>query len=330
MNAIVKILKWCSVLAFMACLAGLALVYFGLAVQEFFQGEEVIIPDFTGNTLTYALEKKPAGVDLQIMEKKMSLRYEANVVIDQTPIAGTRVKQGRQVFLVVSLGSHLKEVVQVKGVSLRRARLLLRGQGFHVGKISTLFKGHENQGKVLAQSPEEGSFVREGEAVSLLVGAALAEAGRIPRYQGRLLSEARTHALSFGWELAPLHFSWDPIRSENEILAQEPVPGAVAETGLRKIALWVNQRRTHGQSGGQVLKQRIEIRLPGGLKSKDLKVELVDFNGSRELHHRRHQPEALFFLDIEYQGTGYLNLFLDGLLYKKMELLGDENVFNGR
>jgi len=201
MNAIVKFLKWCSVLAFLACLAGLALVYFGLAVQEFFHGEEIIIPDFTGKTLTYALEKKPAGVDLQIMEKKMSLRYGANVVIDQTPVAGTRVKQGRQVFLVVSLGSHLKKVVKVTGVKLRRARLLLRGQGFRVGKISTLFQGHENQGKVLAQTPEEGSFVREGEAVSLLVGEVLAESGRVPHYQGRSLSVARTHALSLGWEL---------------------------------------------------------------------------------------------------------------------------------
>jgi beta-lactam-binding protein with PASTA domain len=306
------------------CLLG-AGAYFGWkAIQGLFHGEVIEIPDFRGKSLTYVLENKPDGIELELLQKQESRKVKPNIVIDQNPSPGSKVKTGRRLFLVVSMGSDVKEVSSVVGLDLRIAGLRLRRLGLMVGNIAYRFADPGKRGKVLAQTPREGVLVPEGMKISLLVGSMDSPEARIPNLRGLILSQARLIAQSQGWLLEPNYERSDPSQSDDTVLDQDPLPGLKITSEEKKILVWVNRRNKDSEIPRTgMVRERVEIRIPAGLDSKDLRVELVDFQGSRDLHHQAHPPESFFFLDVEYHGTGHLNLFLDGLFYRKIELVGE-------
>jgi len=320
---LITILRWISILIILACLLGVA-SYFGWnAVRNLFHGEVVIVPDFRGKSLTYVLENKPEGIELELLKKQESRKVKPNTVIDQNPQPGTTVKTGRKLFLIVSEGSNLKEVISVVGLDLRMAGLKLRREGFSVGNIAYRFAGDEKQGKVLAQTPQEGTMNAEGIEINLLVGSLNGPEERVPNFRGLSLSQARSRFSTRGWILAPGFDRQNPSKPPGIILDQEPLPGIKIIENQKEIHVWVNQSDETNELTVGSFKENVEIRVPVGLQSRDLIVELVDLKGTRELHHQKYDPGSIFYLEVEYQGTGHLNLFLDGLFYRKIELGGE-------
>lgn len=322
---LINILRWISILIILTSLLGVA-SYFGWnAIRGLFLGEVLVIPDFRGKTLTYVLENKPSGIELELLKKQESSRVKPNTVIDQNPAPGSEVKAGRKLFLVISEGSNLKEVISVIGTDLRMAGLRLRRQGFSVGNIAYREAGEASQGKVLAQSPEEGTMAAEGLEINLLAGAFSALNERVPNLRGLSLAEARSRVTSEGWILAPSFDRRDQSKAPGRILDQEPLPGLKILENKKEIHVWVNPSDEKDEVGSVLRVENVEIRIPPGLQKKDLMVDLVDSRGTQRLHQQVYEPGSIFFLKVEYEGNGYLNLFLDGLFYRQLELGGENN-----
>lgn len=102
------------------------------------------------------------------IEYKESAEYEQGIVMDCSVGAGEMIEEGSNVVLTVSAGSEGVEVPDVVGISEAEAVATLGKGGFPVNKT----EGHDayiKEGSVITQSPEAGSKVPAGTAVTIRI-----------------------------------------------------------------------------------------------------------------------------------------------------------------
>ncbi len=321
------------ILAFSALLLGLLAVgawLLWIALVDVFHGKSILVPDYRGIALSNALEQKPAGLEFKVVEQKESRLALAGVIIDQKPLPGSVVKRGRDIQLILSLGASKSPMVRVIGLDLRRAGLELRRAGFRVGRLSYLPGPSKNEGKVLAQEPLEGSLAGRETRVSLLIGSQIDKIKSVPNFRGLSLQQATDLAVRENWELAEVEEKWDSQKPEGVVLNQEPVPGlewifVQKSAKMSKIRLIVNRKQQFSDDLNQVSSwQRVEIKMPPGLSPRELRVEQVDGDGVYEIYRKTHLPEAVVMLDVQSRKNGVLNLYIENLFYRRLQL--DEGI----
>jgi len=101
--------------------------------------------------------------------------YDAQVpagfILAQNPEANENLKPGRSVVVVVSLGTRVRMVPDVRGMTLRQARNHLQTDGLDVGRTARVLHAGDAREHVLATSPPVGDELHEGESVDLVVSA---------------------------------------------------------------------------------------------------------------------------------------------------------------
>jgi eukaryotic-like serine/threonine-protein kinase len=91
-------------------------------------------------------------------------------VIDQIPAAGTSVRKGGTVTVVVSSGVAKVSVPNVVGESKDQARSDLQSAGLSARVVTQTTSDPNGDGQVLDQSPQAGAQLPRGEAVTIFVG----------------------------------------------------------------------------------------------------------------------------------------------------------------
>lgn len=107
------------------------------------------------------------GLKVNISYSKDSSVPDGNV-INQTPKAGTSIKAGETVTLIVSSGKPSYEVTDVIGKSKADAISILEKQGFKVVVVESYHNSVE-AGKVVSQSPNAGTTQIEGSTINIVV-----------------------------------------------------------------------------------------------------------------------------------------------------------------
>jgi len=296
--------------------------YLFKAAKGIFRSEEFLVPDFLGKSITWVLENQPDGVEIEIVEKKESNKIPLDHVLDQRPRPGTKIKKGRTVLLVLSLGMESQKIPPLAGLSQRDAGLILRNQGLITGRISYWFVSPGMEGKVLAYYPSSDTPVARGEAVNLLVGAQTPSKIRIPSFVDQTLAQILSRLEQTGLPQPQIEYSYDPLKKDNLVLAQMPLAGQEFLIAQGKLNLTVN-RLSSSLGTTAFNKTRVEITLPSGLRSHNLRVEQVDANGSKVIYRGLHEPASVYGQDVQYSGEGYLNLYLDDIFYQRIGLGGE-------
>lgn len=133
-------------------------------------GTELELPNLTNERLTDAREKLTAlGLSLVISSEEYSPGKEPGTVLGQYPVGGTRVKPGRIVKLVVSLGQKSVVIPDVSGKSVRQARLDLEVAGLMFGDVAWAFSDTIPERVVVFSYPAAGTEIPIGSPVNLMV-----------------------------------------------------------------------------------------------------------------------------------------------------------------
>jgi beta-lactam-binding protein with PASTA domain len=147
---------------------------FFIAVQG---AEEIMVPDVRGKELTDAL------LELQVKElyPRIQLRYsqsaeDKGMILEQDPLAGSIVKAGRRIKLVVSEGVLLNTLEDYVGRDVEEVRLELQAlfaadfQPLLTLKEPFLYEySSEPPGTILQQAPPAGTGISEPVALELVV-----------------------------------------------------------------------------------------------------------------------------------------------------------------
>jgi eukaryotic-like serine/threonine-protein kinase len=214
---------------------GLMLLVFGSAVvtmKVITYGQTVEVPGVVGKDVTGAIGVlKDAGLDISVERQEHHPSVPAGFIISQSPLSGLAVKRGRNVLVVVSLGSEEVTSPELVGEPLRRVQVALKQSGLTPGDVARAPSG-EQRDVVTVQYPPGKSAVQKGAGVDLLVGDGPPQARYVmPELVGKSVAESES-------ALRPMAVKVAETGGGKVVTAQEPKTGyPVASGGDVKLTL---------------------------------------------------------------------------------------------
>ncbi|MDK2563127.1 Stk1 family PASTA domain-containing Ser/Thr kinase [Romboutsia sedimentorum] len=146
--------------------------------------ESVTTPDVKSAYLDDAQkELEKLGLKVAISSEEFSKDVKENYIISQTPAAGTELKAGDTVNIVLSKGAQQSEIPNIVGISLQEAENILKENKMKLGNISYEFSDSFNNGVVLSQDPKSGpDSLNQDSKVNVVVSKG-AEVVRPPKQE---------------------------------------------------------------------------------------------------------------------------------------------------
>ncbi|GHV36024.1 PASTA domain-containing protein [Spirochaetia bacterium] len=230
---------------FISMAAGI-LVFVGIiAVSIFFiavrGAEQTMVPEVRGKELTEAL------LELQVKElyPRIQLRYsqsssDRGLILEQEPRAGTIVKAGRRIRLVVSQGVLINSVENYLGRNIDEVRMdlqtLFASAGVSPGAPLLSLRepfmyeySSEPAGIILQQSPEPGANISGPTVLEFVVSRGPENTTiRVPQLAGLSIADALGEIGRSGIDFA---FFTRPLRGEEKgemVVHQDPAGDSVA------------------------------------------------------------------------------------------------------
>ena len=224
-------------------------------------GEEIIVPDLQG------LNEQEAG---KILASK-TLQYEiidsifvkgkkAGTIMEQTPEAGSAVKEERTIYLVINARSARQIVLpDLRDVSLRQAEAIITSIGLKIGNyeyVPSEYKDLIQDVKYGNKIVDPGERITEGATVTLLVGKGLSnETTTVVSLRGLTLEQARAKAHSASLNIGATLYDITPQNEEEKtqyvVYKQEPVTNSEVSLG-QAINLFLTKDKTRLKSPEEV------------------------------------------------------------------------------
>lgn len=173
-------------------LVGVGVVSAFAVIALLLRQDEVRVPDLTGQDLVTVIEAlNREGLQLKIDRRDPHPTAPRDTVISQSPAAGSGIKKGRQVRVVVSLGPSDAQAPKLVGENFRKADIMLRQAGFLPGAVSRVSSDNVERDIVIAQAPPAGSALDKGGKISMLVSSGKkSETYVMPKLIGKKAEEA--------------------------------------------------------------------------------------------------------------------------------------------
>ena len=173
-------------------------------------GQEIIVPNLTNLFFEDARDQLDQ-IGLHIIEESkkfdVSNVFPIGVVMTQTPKPDSKVKKGRRIYVIVSKGEPIIEMVDLVTKSERNATFLLKNKGLELGEIIYEFSDVFPAGGVADQNIPPGTEIKPGMMVDLTVSS-----GRfpnkfiVPDIVNRNLKDAKKIIFQSGLTLGAISF----------------------------------------------------------------------------------------------------------------------------
>lgn len=160
-------------------------------------GEKILVPDFFSMSIPDAARAaESAGMELVVTDSVYNKRLSPGTIFSQVPQAGTYVKKGRHISVVINSFVPRKiKMPNLVDISLRQAMTNLNAKGLQVGKLIYKSSG-EGTNLVLEQryhgrKIEPGRMVESGATIDLVLGMKSDETNtHVPDVKGKAVREA--------------------------------------------------------------------------------------------------------------------------------------------
>jgi serine/threonine-protein kinase len=134
----------------------------------------VIVPDLKGAALSDAtVQVSEAGLKIGDVKSEENAEIEKDLIISTVPSAGTKVKGGTEITVVLSRGVETVKVPNVIRRSFSSAKRIIENNGFRVGNVRYEVSTEYNVGIVIRQNPPAGREVKKGTAIDVVVATVL-------------------------------------------------------------------------------------------------------------------------------------------------------------
>lgn len=186
--------------------------------------EEFPLPAFVGKTEFEADDLATKfDVSLEVAGREFSSDKPEGIVITQVPEAGTMIKSGRSVKIVVSAGLRVAEIPDVFGLPLAQANITLQKSGFTSGDIYWVRVDSLAKNTAIETIPSKGTLLPLGSKVSIAVNQGN-ETGVVtmPSLLGLPLERARERLEDLGLVLGEVKRKKEDRYLPNTVLEQQP------------------------------------------------------------------------------------------------------------
>ena len=195
------------------------------------RGSVATVPQVVGMTKDDAKKKlSDAGYEPVEYEVRFDEKGTEGAIIRQTPEGGEETKPGRKIYLIISGGKEMAVVPDLRGRSLRDAKMMLLKANMTVGNVSYGYTDSAGNGTVFQQVPEPGSKTSASTQVSVVVSQGPL-VGRVPVPELRKMSLAQAIEKLKSLKLELGKVTYQNGTPENSILDQYPQPGELVNEG---------------------------------------------------------------------------------------------------
>ncbi len=195
-------------------------------------GDEIPVPNVIGKPMAEAVRILEAQ---QLVARKSvvqpSYKYPQGTVIMTNPPPGNIVREGRNIYLTISGGGPQVTMPNLRGHSLRDARITLEHYDLRIGKI-TYDPSSQPEETIISQSIPPGKNVAKGSVVDLSVsGGEGSLQVSVPYVIGLSLEEAQTRLMENGLRLGKITYKSSMDLLPNTVIAQMPRAGDMVDVG---------------------------------------------------------------------------------------------------
>lgn len=263
---------------------------------------ELEVPDVTNMTVVEAqkkLEEKQFKVELEEKYGDPD-KYKPGTVMQQSPKAGEKRKQGSLIILTICKGAELKSVPDVTGMSLGKAEQTLAEAGFRIGKVTRRHEEGGKNGAVLSQSPKGTDKAPKGTAIDLVVNEGDKD---VPNIIGKNVDEAKGMLEQAGLKLGEIKKVNDASAKKNVVLACNPGVGSKLADGAA-VSITI-------AAGGDKKSAYVDFVVPGN-KPSNVQVVLTDENGKATIYAGTQNGGVRLRQKVDYVGSAKVQLICDG------------------
>lgn len=298
------------------------LVWFGRSIKDFFSpaAAGVMVPALVGQTESDALaEGQRLHLRPIVVERQPSDRFPQNVVMGQQPAAGARVREGRQVSLIVSRGVNIFAMPDLRNATLRQAQLDLTRLHLQLAHTKIVPNDDIPAYGVVSQDPPPLASVREGTAVSLALSKGPPASIRVPAFTNMTLDQAREVAAASKTHLGQI--VWTPFGERGPprgiVVRQLPGPGAQIDP-FEKVSLQVSAGPL--EYGRLVRQVQATVTVPTQDDTADVRIEIRDETGTWVAYDGYAQGGQKLDFNLTVVGTAELDTYVNNELLDQAKL----------
>lgn len=280
-------------------------------------GEEVEVPGLVGMSLKEAdQELSQVGLKLKVLSEQYDAEMEKDHIISQRYVEGFKVKKGREIGVVVSLGIQMRKVPDIVGMDRSAAEVELRNSGFRPGKTDKIHDDKYEENQVISQNPIAGTEAEPGGYVDMMISEGpTPERISMPNLIGKPLDEARQilqeNKLKIGSEIS---------RKESNAYYADYVIDQDTQAGVLVDEDTTINLTVSSGPGPAAQTRTIELRLPEEQDFYKVVIKVKDARGQREVYDQMHNGGDGVVVGVSYFGTAQAEVFLNGKSYRTFDL----------
>ncbi|MFF7736653.1 Stk1 family PASTA domain-containing Ser/Thr kinase [Streptomyces sp. NPDC007984] len=203
----------------------------GTGIWYINSGQFTEVPPLLAKTQEQAEDRlRDAGLELGKVKHAYSDTVDRGQIISSDPKAGTRIRGNDAVGITISDGPETVRVPALAGQKLAKARSLLKEDGLEPGMVTREFSENVPRGSVITARPADGTKVRAGTGVALVVskGARI----DVPDVTGADEADARSELTEAGLKvkIAPERVTSSEY-DKGQVVRQSPASGGPAAEG---------------------------------------------------------------------------------------------------
>lgn len=166
------------------------------------------------------------GLRLAISDSVYHDHLPVGAIVDQDPPPGLQIRKGRRIAVSVSKGRPYYTVPDVRGTSLREARLQLEANQLALGEIAYVSSERLPEGAVIRATPPVGTKVLRGTPIDLEISSGPPSLPKVvPTLEGLPIEQVEDTLRKYEMHLGQIATQLDNQRPAGTVLSQSPRPG---------------------------------------------------------------------------------------------------------
>lgn len=171
------------------------------------------------------------SLEAKVTKEIYSEKFNAGVIVSQSPAGGTMVKSGRPIFLTLSKGKETVPVPYLIGATLRNSRFQLAQKGLELGNVTYNYSDYYGKDTVMSQSKSAGTYIPFGSSVDIIISKGSENQFKIPNLIGLSYEELNSVITESGFVLGTVSYQSSETYLPNVVVDQNPKADQTTASG---------------------------------------------------------------------------------------------------
>jgi serine/threonine-protein kinase len=259
-----------------------------------------------------------SGLVLRIRAEAYDDVVEKDIITEQTPVPGCRVKIGREVLVDVSLGSRNLTTPNVIGLDRSEGVAQLEALGLSYTFLNPVYSNVAPAGTVINQRPVAGAPIALGEALELICSAGPENiSSPMPQLEGLPYDEALRLISESHLIVRRVSRTYQPGVTVPTVSSQYPIPDSQIRQGTEVLLTLVCP--TSQESVGE-RSIRVSVSVPQSAGTVTVRIVVQDRYETHEVYSAQHTGPTTVERLITSYGRTTIKIYFDNRIIREETL----------